>query len=148
MRIAATQYTLTKRTFEIYTSGCTLHCPGCHNPELWDFTIGEEVNPRSMDAVISKIHEHGELIDSIAILGGEPLDNNKVDFLYFISELLRHFPSKKFILFTGYDKVEIPYPIFMSFDEIKYGRYNEALKIEGEYLASSNQKIWKKGEPI
>lgn len=27
----------------IFVSGCPHHCPGCHNQELWDSSIGTEV---------------------------------------------------------------------------------------------------------
>lgn len=27
----------------IYCAGCRHHCPGCHNPESWDFSAGYEV---------------------------------------------------------------------------------------------------------
>ena len=44
MKIAGTQFTLKTKSFEIYVSGCAgnPHCKGCHNPETWDFNVGEE----------------------------------------------------------------------------------------------------------
>ena len=27
----------------IFTQGCSLHCPGCHNKHTWDFNDGREM---------------------------------------------------------------------------------------------------------
>ena len=48
MNIVTTQYTLKTKSLEIYVAGCRgdshgTHCEGCHNPELWDFNIGENI---------------------------------------------------------------------------------------------------------
>jgi anaerobic ribonucleoside-triphosphate reductase activating protein len=53
----------------IFFQGCPYHCPGCHNPETWDFAGGTLV---SHDAVIQKISEH-HLLSGITLSGGEPL---------------------------------------------------------------------------
>lgn len=52
----------------IFTGGCTLKCPYCHNPEIIDG--GKSVE---MDEIIKKIEDSIEFIDSIVITGGEPL---------------------------------------------------------------------------
>ena len=36
----------------IYCSGCENHCEGCHNPESWDFSAGEEI---SVDDLFGRI---------------------------------------------------------------------------------------------
>lgn len=149
MKIAATQYTLKDRAFEIYFSGCNFHCSGCHNPELWDFNFGEEFNLMKMAEIYSKIEYAGDLVTSIRLLGGEPLHQD-IGILYaFVSDFKTMFPIKKIVLFTGYDLYELRKHhslVFNLFDEIKYGRYDETKRIEGEFLASSNQGIWKKNE--
>ena len=27
----------------VFTQGCPHHCPGCHNPETWDFGCGTQM---------------------------------------------------------------------------------------------------------
>ena len=27
----------------VYLQGCDLHCPGCHNSEIWDFDGGKDL---------------------------------------------------------------------------------------------------------
>lgn len=146
MKLASTQYTLNKKAFEIYLSGCTIHCKGCHNPELQSFDVGEELTIARQYKLIDAIAESGDMIKEIWILGGEPLDNSDLNFYQFIDRLKTNFYMKKLVLFTGYDIKQIHSRIFYYFDEIKYGKYDEELRTEGELLASSNQKIWKRGD--
>ena len=41
-------------SLEIYLSGCSREqkCPDCHNPKLWDFNYGEEVNYEDLTKLI------------------------------------------------------------------------------------------------
>jgi len=52
----------------IFTGGCILKCPYCHNPEI--INGGKSVE---MDRIIRKIDDSIEFIDSVVITGGEPL---------------------------------------------------------------------------
>lgn len=143
MNLAGTQFTLKDRAFEIYLSGCTIHCKGCHNPELWDFNYGDKITDEVFSSLVEKIKDGGKLINEIRILGGEPLDH-QVNLHLFVSILKSRFPDKLFVLFTGYDYINIPIVFFSDFDGIKYGKYDETKRVEGEELASSNQRWWRK----
>jgi len=76
MRIAGTQFTLKTKSFEIYVSGCAgnPHCKGCHNPETWDFNIGDEFDDKLKEQISNKITSFNNIIENIMIFGGEPLD--------------------------------------------------------------------------
>ncbi|MCE5215027.1 MAG: anaerobic ribonucleoside-triphosphate reductase activating protein [Methanobacterium sp.] len=52
----------------IFTGGCLLRCPYCHNPEL--ITGGEQVN---IQEIKEEIDDSQEFIDSLVLTGGEPL---------------------------------------------------------------------------
>jgi pyruvate formate lyase activating enzyme len=52
----------------IFTGGCLLRCPYCHNPEL--ITGGEQVNLREIK---EEMDDSQEFIDSLVLTGGEPL---------------------------------------------------------------------------
>ena len=52
----------------IYCAGCGHHCPGCHNPQSWDFQGGEE---RSVDELMQEIE--GDPFADVTFTGGDPL---------------------------------------------------------------------------
>lgn len=149
IRILATQYTLTYRSFDIYISGCAgPHCVGCHNPESWDFSNGDlYVKGETVDIWSKKILEFGSLVKNIMIFGGEPLDQN----LELLEDMLvrLNLLNIPIWLFTRYQKNEIPQFVFKHCTYVKTGRYVESLKEEniqyGITLSTSNQKIYKKG---
>jgi anaerobic ribonucleoside-triphosphate reductase activating protein len=143
MNIAATQYNLVNRALEIYLSGCNFHCKGCHNPELWDFSIGEELTTEIFSKLANKILEHDSMINEIWILGGEPLHQDPLSFRVLCESLFAGLngTGKQLVLFTGFNLTNIPSWCFRIFDKIKYGRYDENLRTDGE-LASSNQGWW------
>ncbi len=55
-------------TLVIFTGGCILKCPYCHNPEL---ILGG--NPVNINSIKAEINDSLEFIDGVTITGGEPL---------------------------------------------------------------------------
>lgn len=54
----------------LWTQGCNRHCPGCQNPETWDFNTGVLVD---VDDVKAKLREFkGQA--GITFCGGEPFE--------------------------------------------------------------------------
>ena len=96
------------------------------------------------------MNDFDELIENIMIFGGEPLDSpteDLVDLLAFINSAT---DCKPIWLFTRYDIEDVPDPVKLICSYIKCGRYEEDKKVDkNEYygmdLATSNQKIYKKG---
>jgi pyruvate formate lyase activating enzyme len=58
----------------IFTVGCNLRCPYCHNPELIPMDGGEEV---PLDKLFTQVEESSDFIDAVVISGGEPLLQEK-----------------------------------------------------------------------
>ena len=52
----------------IYCAGCGHHCPGCHNPQSWDFDGGQE---RSVDDLLQEITD--DPFADVTFTGGDPL---------------------------------------------------------------------------
>ena len=54
--------------YVIFTQGCNLKCPGCHNPHTWDTQGGYTVELTTLLQSILEI----KLLDGITLSGGEP----------------------------------------------------------------------------
>ena len=106
-----------------FTQGCPHKCPGCHNPETWDFNGGKEFTVNTILEILEALGANG--IDrSFCIMGGEPLcPSNLAITALVIEEVRQRFPNKKIFLWTGY-----------TIDELKsYQRINDNNK-EGKLL--------------
>lgn len=53
----------------VFTQGCPHHCPGCQNPQTWDFAGGQEM---STDEIMAQIKQN-PLLSGVTFSGGEPL---------------------------------------------------------------------------
>lgn len=51
----------------IYLAGCRHACPGCHNPQSWDFNAGKEV---TISEILDHVEENGF---NVTLSGGDPL---------------------------------------------------------------------------
>ena len=141
MYIAGTDYNLNYKALEIYLSGCDGACDGCHNPELWDYNIGNPWYEFDFHKILNP------MIHNIWILGGEPLLQDKKDLQYFLYNLTKYTNNKKSIwLWTRF--TEIPNNIRQYLTYAKVGEYKKDLpgydeSLFGITLASNNQKIIK-----
>lgn len=52
----------------VFSQGCPHHCPGCHNPETWDFGCGTEI---PVEAIVDIIKSN-PLCRGVTFSGGEP----------------------------------------------------------------------------
>ena len=52
----------------IFCQGCPHHCPGCHNPETWDFGCGTDVPAEDLVDVVRS----NPLCRGVTFSGGEP----------------------------------------------------------------------------
>ncbi|MCD4708036.1 MAG: anaerobic ribonucleoside-triphosphate reductase activating protein [Candidatus Sabulitectum sp.] len=57
----------------LFTAGCNLACPYCHNPELVNVDLLDEEFCLSHDTVIEELNERAGFIDAVVLTGGEPL---------------------------------------------------------------------------
>ncbi|MCK9151912.1 anaerobic ribonucleoside-triphosphate reductase activating protein [Methanobacterium alcaliphilum] len=68
----------------IFTGGCPLRCPYCHNPEI--IVGGNEI---TLEELFQQIDDAVDFIDSIVVTGGEPLMQKKD-----VVEILKYAKSK------------------------------------------------------
>ena len=91
----------------LWVQGCPHHCPGCHNPETWDFNGGYEV-PDDIRGKIVKAISANDITRNFSILGGEPLCEENLDFvLNIITSVRTAYPNIKIYIWTGYTFEEL-----------------------------------------
>lgn len=124
----------------VYFAGCSHHCPGCHNPESWDFDQGTEYSPKEL---IEKLESIGN--KKVTFTGGDPL--TQADKLDDISETLRELKSNGYNiwLYTGFifEHLNPKYSsIYRYVDVLVDGPFIMSMK-EGNllYRGSSNQRL-------
>jgi len=52
----------------VFAQGCPHHCPGCHNPETWEFGCGAPMD----EETIVQIVQSSPLCRGVTFSGGEP----------------------------------------------------------------------------
>ena len=63
----------------LWFQGCPHRCPGCHNPETWDFEGGEEIDYNAIEQIIFDAIPKNGIQRNFAVLGGEPLCEENID---------------------------------------------------------------------
>ena len=56
----------------LFVSGCRNHCPGCFQPETWDFSYGEPFTRKTEDEILTALRP--SWIQGLSILGGDPME--------------------------------------------------------------------------
>ena len=122
----------------IYFAGCRHGCPGCHNPQSWDFNGGHEM---TLDEIMEIVEE--EDFD-VTLTGGDPLYRPKE-----IAALAKKIKESdhKVWLYTGFtieeirasEELSLPLPYL---DAIVDGPFMEDLRDPDlPFRGSSNQRI-------
>lgn len=135
-----------------YTQGCNFHCPGCHNPETWDFDGGHEFTAETIDHILEGIKKNG-ITRNFAVLGGEPLDPKNQFLTAMVIQTVRQaYPQIKIWVWSGYEMDQIlsfgaTHPhlnlILNNIDTIVAGPYDKTKRdITLPYRGSSNQTVW------
>lgn len=129
-----------KPAFTLWFSGCSMGCKNCHNPVLQSPDKGGEYDIRSVLMVINMECEKSG-VDTVVLLGGEPMEQSHRDLLLFLSKL--HMQGYKIWLYTGWEFEAIPEQIKNNLYTIKCGPYIDELKCDG-FPSSTNQKVFRK----
>lgn len=135
-----------------FSQGCPNHCPGCHNPETWDFAGGLEFESDTLQQIIDALKANG-IQRNFCIMGGEPLcPENQFLTLLLVNSVKERFPDIKIYIWTGYrledilnnGKVE---QILEKTDVVIDGPYLEMYKDRSLFMRGSrNQRILYKGK--
>ena len=128
----------------LFVSGCRNRCPGCFNPETWNFDYGEEFTLKTLLKLDSMLEDPN--ITGFSILGGDPFEPENIEMVTAICEYVRTwFPTMSIWVWTGYDFIEdglIDMDIMKYIDVLIDGRFDESLKdLRLKWRGSSNQRI-------
>ena len=85
-----------------FTQGCPHRCPGCHNPESWNFDGGKDFTAETLSTIIKGLTAQG-IQRNLCIMGGEPLcEENKALTHLVVSNVKNVLPEVKIYIWTGY----------------------------------------------
>ena len=85
----------------LFVSGCTNHCPGCFQPQTWDFTYGQPFTAETEDYILALLAP--DYINGLTLLGGEPFEpDNQRALLPFVKRVRERYPKKTVWAFTGF----------------------------------------------
>lgn len=90
-----------------FTQGCPHRCPGCHNPETWNFDGGLEFTEETLNEIINGLTAQNIKRD-LCIMGGEPLCEENALLTFTVIEQVKYYvPDTKIYIWTGYTIEEL-----------------------------------------
>ena len=86
----------------LFVQGCSFHCPGCHNPETWDYNGGQPYTAETTQEILTAINANG-VRRNFCVMGGEPLSpQNYVTVAQIIKQVKLVYPDVFIYLWSGY----------------------------------------------
>lgn len=138
----------------LFVSGCRNHCPGCFQPETWDFDFGKPFTQETENEILKALEP--SFIAGFSLLGGEPFEpeNQKV-LAPFLEKIKQTYPAKDIWCWTGYILEKDLYPgcpkyteftdrMLENIDVLVDGPFiQEKRNLMLEFRGSENQRIIK-----
>lgn len=85
----------------LFVSGCLNHCPGCFQPETWDFQFGKPFTKETELEIFEALRP--VYIQGLTILGGDPFEiANQEAIAHLVRLIKRQLPNKDIWIYTGY----------------------------------------------
>ncbi len=95
----------------LFVSGCTNHCPGCFQPQTWDFTYGRPFTAETEETILGLLAPN--YIGGLTLLGGEPFEpENQRVLLPFVRRVRERYPQKNVWAFSGFTLDKLTDPAF------------------------------------
>ena len=126
----------------LFVSGCRNHCPGCFQPETWDFNYGDPFTKETEDEILEALCP--SWTQGFSILGGDPMEpENQAALLPFLQRLRAELPEKDVWLYTGYRLESVSGSRLLPLvDVVVDGPYIEEQKdVSLAFRGSRNQRI-------
>ncbi len=87
----------------VWTCGCTKHCPGCANPELWETRSDAAIAPARLAAMLNDLADRTGA-HRITFTGGDPLEQAD-DLAHVLAAIRPAFDD--ILVYTGYTAEEL-----------------------------------------
>ena len=85
----------------LFVSGCRNHCPGCFQPETWDFAYGKPFDEAIQKEIMDSVKP--DYISGLTLLGGDPFEEeNQKELVPFMEAFRERYPDKSVWAYTGY----------------------------------------------
>ena len=136
----------------LFISGCTNRCPGCFNPETWDFGYGQRLTAGLAEKILLELRK--PQYEGLTILGGEPFElSNQMEVGELVKTARWLAPDKTIWIYTGciYERDLTPGGLRHTYstdyildhiDVLVDGPFVEGLKdLTLPFRGSSNQRI-------
>ena len=126
----------------LFVSGCRNRCPGCFQPETWDFSYGEPFTEQTEEEIIQALHPRW--IQGLSLLGGDPMEpENQAVLLPFLRRVKAELPEKDVWLYTGYRLEDVrESPLLPYVDTVVDGPFvAEQKDVSLAFRGSRNQRI-------
>lgn len=136
----------------LFVSGCTHHCPGCFNPETWNFNYGKPFTRETEDEIMTMLNS--AYVDGLSLLGGEPFEPvNQEGLLPLLRRVREAYPGKTVWCYTGYTleqdllkpsraRCQYTDEMLSLIDVLVDGEFIEAKKnIRLKFRGSENQRV-------
>lgn len=133
----------------LWFQGCPHRCKGCHNPETWDFLGGKQISNQELkDLILSALEKNG-VHRNLSLLGGEPLQENNIDFIADLTAAAKQQnPNIKIFMWTGYDMPFVKQYFSKAIKNIDYiidGKFIlKERDITLKWRGSPNQSVYKR----
>ena len=137
----------------LFVSGCTNHCPGCFQPQTWDFTYGQPYTTDTQREIIDELQK--PYVRGLTVLGGEPFEpENQRQLVKLLRQVKENYPEKDVWVFSGFTldgellregshpRCEVTDEMLGYIDVLVDGRFVEELKdISLQFRGSRNQRV-------
>ena len=126
----------------LFVSGCRNRCPGCFQPETWDFRYGKPFTQETEEEILKALRP--SWIQGLSLLGGDPMEPENQDALLpFLQRVKSEAPGKDVWLYTGRLLEDIKdSPLLPYVDALVDGPFVEAEKdLTLAFRGSRNQRI-------
>ena len=126
----------------LWVSGCSLHCPNCHNPETHNPNFGMLFDDVAEKELLDSLKS--DYINGITMSGGHPLEEyNYPEVLRLCKKIRSLYPTKTIWVYTGFTWEGIKDLEIMKYiDVLVDGRFIESLKDPKlHWKGSLNQRV-------